>query len=341
MRTCEICGIDISHQRKNSNTCSKEHRVELYRRNKELDHMKKYENNSSAVECKICGYKATRLEGHLVRQHQLKLKDYYNRYNVTAVDCFSSNYRNNLSEHMLGKKNPGYAHGGKYSPWSKKSGIDEISRLAALKKAQENRSYNTQLDYWVSRSVSTEEANKKLLERQATFTKFKCIEKFGEKEGIKRFLKRQEKWQMTLNKKSPEEIERINILKMSKGFSVSKGETALFEIVSSIYPNAISQKAIHTGDRTYVFDIFVPEENMIIEYNGDFWHCNPKKYRSDWKNPRTGRTTSEQQIIDMCKIDFAKSCGFDVFVVWESELENKKECLKRCLTKVENVISVV
>lgn len=35
----------------------------------------------------------------------------------------------------------------------------------------------------------------------------------------------------------------------------------------------------------YICDIFIEKLNLIIEYNGDYWHCNPKKYKFDYFHP--------------------------------------------------------
>lgn len=57
--------------------------------------------------------------------------------------------------------------------------------------------------YWIKKGF-TEEALIKLNKEQSTFSKQKCIEKYGEEKGIEIWKKRQDKWQQTLNSKSKE-----------------------------------------------------------------------------------------------------------------------------------------
>lgn len=64
--------------------------------------------------------------------------------------------------------------------------------------------------YWLEQGYSEKEAIKKVTERQTTFSKEICIEKYGEKEGLKIWQDRQDKWQHTLNKKPNYEKNRIN-----------------------------------------------------------------------------------------------------------------------------------
>ena len=33
-------------------------------------------------------------------------------------------------------------------------------------------------------------------------------------------------------------------------------------------------------------DIFLPDLNLIIEYFGDYWHCNPLKYDANYFNQK-------------------------------------------------------
>lgn len=65
-------------------------------------------------------------------------------------------------------------------------------------------------EYWIKRGYTEKEAIEKVKERQATFTLEKCIKKYGEEKGRKKWEDRQKRWQETLNNKTDEEKERIN-----------------------------------------------------------------------------------------------------------------------------------
>ena len=53
-----------------------------------------------------------------------------------------------------------------------------------------------------SRGMDEEEARQALYERQHTFSKARCIERYGEKNGIEVWLDRQKKWLKKLNENS-------------------------------------------------------------------------------------------------------------------------------------------
>lgn len=50
------------------------------------------------------------------------------------------------------------------------------------------------IEYWIKKGFSEEESKNLISENQKTFSKEICIKKYGEKEGIKVFEKRQKKW---------------------------------------------------------------------------------------------------------------------------------------------------
>lgn len=189
------------------------------------------------------------------------------------------------------------------------------------------------IDYYTVRGHSKEEAKELVSNEQKYFSKEICIEKYGEEKGLKIWKERQVKWQETLKSKPPEEIARINKLKLFKGGSVSKGETFLFEHLQKEKIPCKKQHAIQKNDISYyVYDIVY--QNKIIEYNGDFWHANPKKYKRCDVLRLPNNTTTAEKIWkkDQEKINFAQSQGYKVLIVWESEFkENKEEVLSKCI----------
>lgn len=189
------------------------------------------------------------------------------------------------------------------------------------------------IDYYTVRGHSKEEAKKLVSKEQKYFSKDICIKKYGEEKGLKIWKERQIKWQEVLKSKPPEEIARINKLKLFKGGSVSKGGMQLYEQLEQQNINCKKQHAIQKNSTNfYVYDIVF--ENKIIEYNGDFWHASPKKYKADdiVNLPNNKTTAKEIWKKDQEKINFAQSQGYEVLIVWESDFkENKEEVLKKCI----------
>ena len=172
------------------------------------------------------------------------MAQYKKQYNVTSENVFHSSYTNQKSERMTGCNNPGYQHAGKMSSFSTHSIqyaalTDEEKQTAianqinkANKTKANNKSYTTTLEYYTSRGFTADEAEILRKQRQATFTLEKCVEKYGEKDGYKRWMDRQRKWLNTLDNLPIEEkarIARAKTLALTNSYSqISK---TLFESI--------------------------------------------------------------------------------------------------------------
>jgi G:T-mismatch repair DNA endonuclease (very short patch repair protein) len=84
---------------------------------------------------------------------------------------------------------------------------------------------------------------------------------------------------------------------------------------------------------TKICDIYVPELNLIIEYNGDYWHCNPKKYDKDYFNVKKNKYAWELWKYDKKKLELIKNFGYNLEVVWEDEYTSDKTIIKKIINK--------
>lgn len=170
----------------------------------------------------------------------MSIDDYCKTFNVKYEELQTQSFREHRSNDskrstksgrcgfQKGGPNPAKSEqtkSGRNSAWSMNfKGYDGLSDEEKIKRIQEltnranttrekNHSYNSTIEFYLSRGYSKKEAKSLLSERQRTFSLAKCIEKYGKEEGYRRWKARQEKWQNTLKSKSPEEIRRINDLK--------------------------------------------------------------------------------------------------------------------------------
>lgn len=189
------------------------------------------------------------------------------------------------------------------------------------------------IEYFTVRGYTEKEATEMVSEGQKYFSKDICIKKYGSEQGLKIWQARQNRWQSTLNSKSEEEKARINKLKLFKGGSTSKGELHLIEQISNYGINCKKQYAIlKNKTQYYVYDIVY--DKKIIEYNGDYWHASPAKYKDTDIIKFPNKTISVKEIWnkDQDKIKFAESKGYKVLVIWESEFKkNREEVINKCI----------
>lgn len=89
----------------------------------------------------------------------------------------------------------------------------------------------------------------------------------------------------------------------------------------------------------YQLDYYDETLNAIIEFNGDLWHANPKKYsQEDYvKNPFLGsyRTAAEIWENDKIRIDYIcnKLNNPTVIIVWESDYKSDPQGVEESIVK--------
>ena len=69
----------------------------------------------------------------------------------------------------------------------------------------------------------------------------------------------------------------------------------------------------------YHADGYSKENNLILEYHGDFWHGNPKIYNPNDVNRVSKKTFGELYDKTVKKRKFCEDAGFNYIEIWESE----------------------
>lgn len=82
----------------------------------------------------------------------------------------------------------------------------------------------------------------------------------------------------------------------------------------------------------YICDIYIKELNLIIEFNGDYWHCNPKKYDENFFHPHKKKTAKEIWEEDKIRVDNIREYGYNLIVIWECDFE-KPNYVKNIIKK--------
>ena len=102
----------------------------------------------------------------------------------------------------------------------------------------------------------------------------------------------------------------------------SKLEISIYEEFLKHDPKTQHSVPIVTSERTYVFDIYVPKLNLLIEINGDYCHLNPRLYEASHVDRYRNITAQEVWDRDANKRQIAESQGYRVITIWENEVKN-------------------
>ena len=123
----------------------------------------------------------------------------------------------------------------------------------------------------------------------------------------------------------------------SKNGCVSKSSNLFFEDLKKetgknlIFGNKKTELKLFNEEflEFYYYDCFDESSNTIIEFNGVTFH--PKENQLDFVNVGNKKQYEESFTKDQRKINFAKSLGYNVYVVWSDEIHRKHERLNKLI----------
>jgi hypothetical protein len=186
------------------------------------------------------------------------------------------------------------------------------------------------LDYWIKRfGGDIEIAKNKLSDYQRRDKNF-YIEKYGDVAGV-------EKYEMVKKRRFlggfVEPCSKFQ--KEVEEFISQSGVKCCGHLTPKVF--FIENEARKTcGQSMYIPDIVIENKKIIIECFGDYWHCNPNWYSPSFFHEVIKKTAKEIQEKDAKKLEYYKTKGFDVLVIWECDWNSNKDfCKQRILNEID------
>lgn len=258
-----------------------------------------------------------------------------------------------------------------FSEFESKLKVSEIQRGNVLKyfnkyTKTERLVFSTKnKEYWMKQGFSEEESIKKISISQNTFSKEKCIEKYGYELGVERWKQRQINWQKTLQAKP--NIAEINAAKdsasMTWALKVANGDENL---AIEIYQKNISKRCkpfLGASKQSLIFlmPIYKKLRKLSIARDEIYWGISssneyylnsngnvvfydftvpklnliiefhgikfhPKSSEQDWTQLISGKSAKAVFEHDEMKKSLAIASGFNnYFSVFSDEIEEKLE----------------
>jgi len=316
-------------------------------------------DNYDVVTCRICGRRSKRIYGLHLKYHNITSEKYKELYPgaplMAKVDTEKmgkhmrdDKYKKMFRDMYVGDKNPNHKsrtteeERKSRSPFSKDftkykevEDKDEVVKSFA-KKALKDRVSPLQKEYYLNKGFTEQESLEILSNRQRTFSLEKCIEKYGEEKGLKRWKERQHLWQKNLLENGNikcgySKISQELFYNIINNYDVSELKDVYFSTKNSEFYISVKEKGF------FVYDFCDKKRKKIIEYNGDYYHANPIMFNEyDKPHPylkEKGPTSKEIWNKDKFKIDIANQNNFEVLTVWDSEYrKNKNSVIDKCLT---------
>lgn len=246
-------------------------------------------------------------------------------------------YKENMRNKMTGELNP--MHKSKtsdlerkrISPFSPEFYLKKNTNLTREKAEELARSKMmekkivswTNKGYWESKGYSEEEAKEIVSKKQATFSMEKCIEKYGQEEGRKRWVERQKKWaknykKLNYSKKSQDLFREIYPDVSKKYNEIYFATLNESKIIKDDGKN--NEYRLALNNRVIFPDFFVKDAKKIIEFDGIYWHDHKRRNK-----PENQKRENERDISIL-------ESGYSILRINELEWDKDPDStIKKCL----------
>ena len=104
------------------------------------------------------------------------------------------------------------------------------------------------------------------------------------------------------------------------------------QVQQQLHPNRLEQRGYALLDEIGVpyeaqylirdwicVDAFVPSARLVIQWDGDYWHGNPRSF------PTLDPRQQHRRLLDKCQDAYMTRCGYQVLRFWEYEVHNHPE----------------
>jgi len=170
----------------------------------------------------------------------------------------------------------------------------------------------------ISKYKKTEDHKRKIIETQRK----NWIENYGEL-VLKTSKKSKEYWSLQENR-DLKRASQISYLKERLSTNKSKLEQQFEDIMKEVGVQFLNQFPLDG----YLFDFYIPKHNILIEVDGDWFHCNPDVHPKPIYE--TQKVTLQN---DERKNKIVKDNNITLLRFWEKDINNNPETIKTELSR--------
>ena len=139
---------------------------------------------------------------------------------------------------------------------------------------------------------------------------------------------------------SEDEIKRLTEIHREKMYRMlTEGEFSLSsKIEKEFIEKCVKPLGIDFNTQYYIkdlhhyCDVYIPSKNTIIEFQGDYWHGNPKKFEKDELSEYQLKKVEKDEILR----EYCKNNAIKLIEVWESDYNKNSEKVTKMLSESVN-----
>lgn len=167
------------------------------------------------------------------------------------------------------------------------------------------------------------------------------VKKYGQEIGEAKYKERCEKisYTNTLDyyvKRFGEEEGKLRYKNKLKQTTISKKSSLVNNLLDMLNIAYLPEENIGVKS----VDYYLPEYNIVIEYYGDYWHCNPKKYESNFFHPQIKLTAKEIWNKDKIRLDMILNEVNSVIIIWE-DTNIDSLLLEKTINNIKNKKTII
>lgn len=102
--------------------------------------------------------------------------------------------------------------------------------------------------------------------------------------------------------------------------SISKAEINWLNSINIL--EEYRHKTLRINGKRYYVDAYNSSTNTIYEFYGDYWHGNPKKYKTENINEMSKKTFGDLYAKTIAREVLMKQSGYNLITIWESDFKN-------------------
>lgn len=118
--------------------------------------------------------------------------------------------------------------------------------------------------------------------------------------------------------------------------SLSMQEKSFADYISTIHPLIERNNRSALQHNNFELDVYIKDLKLAFEYNGDYFHMNPKKYSSNDFNKAVEKTATQIWEKDELKKKICKNKGINLFTIWEDDWINDRLNQEMIIEKIIN-----
>ena len=326
---CKICKDKIYNRNCVISRHIKKHNIEL------TEYIKKFYNLIGSQEFKNCSFceNLAKPEFEIYHHNQSYMISYRKGFRCDTIEC-----KKKISLDILGIEYDSKKFekiGSKKEYLSKLYNIT-IEESKKMKYSDSTKRFDNSLNSFIEiygenyGKLKFEKRIESIINKKESYKDnlIKCdlegfINKYGIEIGENKYKERCEKisYSNTLDfftNKYGTEIGKLKFKNKYRRIRISKKSEKIKKILDNLKIEYISEKIFGTKS----VDYYLPTINIVIEYYGDYWHCNPKKYESSYIHPQINLTAKEIWEKDINRLNIVLEKVDSVIVIWEeSEID--------------------